>query len=456
MGFPPQRQLGGWVMRKSEVADLSAKSIFGDLAIWLKIGFLSFGGPAAQIALMHREIVEKRRWLSEQQYLNALSFCLLLPGPEAMQLATYVGWRRTGLAGGLLAGLIFIGPGALIILALAIIYIFFGQNLFLASLFSGIKAAVIVIVLHSLLRIARRTMTDIGDWSVATLAFIGIFFLDLPFPLILLAAAIFGLFGKVRSEKGTAKEQANTVEPSATRTLVTVVIGLAIWLLPLLGIALLAGRTVLPELAQFSSKLSVVAFGGAYAALAYMGQEVVNHHHWLSTPEMMDGLGLAETTPGPLILVTEFVGFIAAYRDALSASGGTAISTSPVIFGCVGALVTLWATFAPCFLWIFSAGPYVEWIVARPRLNNALGGITAAVVGVIGNLSVWFALHVFFADVNLVKRGMFQILIPNLSSAEWGVLSIAFACGILLFWRQWDSWRIIAIAAALGLGMNNF
>ena len=443
-------------MRRSDVADLSAKSIFDDLAVWLKIGFLSFGGPAAQIALMHREIVEKRHWLSEQQYLNALSFCLLLPGPEAMQLATYAGWRRAGLAGGLLAGLSFIGPGALIILALAMIYIFFGQSLFLASLFSGIKAAVIVIVLHSLLRIARRTMTDIGDWSVAALAFIGIFFLDLPFPLIILAAAIFGVFGKVSSENGAAGEQPSTVQPSATRTLMTVMVGLVIWLLPLLGMALLARHTVLPELAQFFAKLAVVTFGGAYAVLAYMGQEVVTHHHWLSTPEMMDGLGLAETTPGPLILVTEFVGFIAAYRDALVTSGGTAISTSPVIFGCVGALVTLWATFAPCFLWIFSAGPYVEWIVARPRLNNALGGITAAIVGVIANLSVWFALHVFFAKVELVEKGVFQILIPDPASVEWGVLPIAFVCGLLLFWRQWDSWKIIAVAAALGLGLSNF
>ena len=256
--------------------------------------------------------------------------------------------------------------------------------------------------------------------------------------MILLAAAIFGVFGKVSSETGTAGEQPSTVQSSATRTLMTVVVGLAIWLLPLLGMALLAGQTVLPELAQFFAKLAVVTFGGAYAVLAYMGQEVVTHHHWLSTPEMMDGLGLAETTPGPLILVTEFVGFIAAYRDALVASGGAAISTSPVIFGCVGALVTLWATFAPCFLWIFSAGPYCEWIVARPRLNNALGGITAAIVGVIANLSAWFALHVFFAKVELVEKGMFQILIPDPASVEWGVLPIAFVCGLLLLWRQWD------------------
>ena len=187
-----------------------------------------------------------------------------------------------------------------------------------------------------------------------------------------------------------------------------------------------------------------------------MGQEVVSQYNWLSTPEMMDGLGLAETTPGPLILVTEFVGFIAAYRDALATSGGAVNGASPLIFGCVGALVTLWATFAPCFLWIFSAGPYVEWIVAKPRLNNALGGITAAVVGVIANLSVWFAMHVFFGEVEMVERGMFQILIPDLTSVEWGIVPIALICGLLLFWRQWDSWRIIAIAAALGVGLYNF
>ena len=357
-----------------------------------------------------------------------------------------------GLAGGLLAGLSFTGPGALIILALAMIYIFFGQSLFTASLFSGIKAAVIVIVLHSLLRIARRTMTDF-DWSVAALAFIGSSFW------IFLPTDPSGggddlvVFGKVSSETGTAGEQPSTVQPSATRTLMTVMVGLAIWLLPLLGMALLAGQTVLPELAQFFAKLAVVTFGGAYAVLAYMGQEVVTHHHWLSTPEMMDGLGLAETTPGPLILVTEFVGFIAAYRDALVASGGTAISISPVIFGCVGALVTLWATFAPCFLWIFIAGPYVEWIVARPRLNNALGGITAAIVGVIANLSVWFALHVFFAKVELVEKGMFQILIPDPASVEWGVLPIAS----VVFCSSGGNGTVgdHYVAAALGLGLSN-
>ena len=443
-------------MRPSGVADLSLKSIFDDLAVWLKLGFLSFGGPAAQIALLHREIVEKRHWLSEKQYFHALSFCLLLPGPEAMQLATYVGWQRAGLAGGFLAGLSFVGPGALIILALAMMYISFGQSLLLAALFSGIKAAVVVIVLHSLLQVARRTITGIGDCSVATLAFIGLFFLDLPLPVILFAAAIFGFIRKVSIENGIAGEQAITAQPSVTRTLMTLLVGLAIWLLPLLGLALLAEQTVLPGLAQFFSKLAVVSFGGAYAALAYMGREVVTHYQWLSTPEMMDGLGLAEATPGPLILVTEFVGFIAAYRDSLVASGGTLNSTSPVIFGCVGALVTLWATFAPCFFLIFSAGPYIEWIVARPRLKNALCGIRASIVGVIANLTVWFALHVFFAQVELIEKGTFQILIPDLASVEWGVLPIIVVCGPLLFWRQWESWKIIAVAAALGIGLSNF
>ena len=446
-------------MRTVKSAHQSPKINLVDLGVWLKIGILSFGGPAAQIALMHREIVEKRQWLNEQQYLNALSFCMLLPGPEAMQLATYAGWRRAGLAGGLLAGLSFIMPGALIILALAIIYVSFGQNLLLASLFSGIKAAVIVIVLHSLLRIARRTMRGIADWSIAVLAFIGIFFVDVPFPLILLAAAAFGYFAMAAGDDCTSSQQLSatqpiTGQPSATRTLMIVGAGLVIWLLPLLGLALLADQTILPQLAHFFAKLAVVTFGGAYAVLAYMGQEVVSHHHWLSTPEMMDGLGLAETTPGPLILVTEFVGFIAAYRDALASSGGAVNGASPLIFGCVGALVTLWATFAPCFLWIFSAGPYVEWIVAKPRLNNVLGGITAAVVGVIANLSVWFAMHVVFGEVEMVERGMFQILIPNPTSVEWGTVPIALSCGLLLFWRQWDSWRIIAIAAALGVGLH--
>ena len=430
--------------------------IFSGLAVWLKIGLLSFGGPAAQIALMHREIVEKHRWLSEQQYLNALSLCLLLPGPEAMQLATYIGWRRSGFAGGLLAGLSFIGPGAVITLTLAMVYVSFGQNLLIMSLFSGIKAAVIVIVLQSLIEITKRTMTEISSWFIAVLAFASIFILEMPIPLILLAAALFGFFGKIVSETSLVEEQHSICHPSLARTSITMIAGLAIWLLPLLGVTILAEQTILPELAQFFAKLAVVSFGGAYAALAYMGQEVVSYHQWLSTPEMMDGLGLAETTPGPLILVTEFVAFVASFHDALSSTEGKTIFENPLIAGCLGALVSLWATFTPCFLWIFSTGPYVEWIVTRTKLKNALNCISAAIVGVIANLSVWFALHVFFAESNLVKRGIFQILIPDLSSAKWDIFSIALVCGILLFWRQWDSWQIIGIAAALGLGLSSF
>ena len=342
---------------------------------------------------MQREIVEKRHWLSEQQYLNALSFCLLLPGPEAMQLATYAGWRRAGLAGGLLAGLSFIGPGALIILALAMIYIFFGQSLLLASLFSGVKAAVIVIVLHSLLRIVQRTMTDIGDWSVAALAFIGIFFLDLPFPLILLAAAIFGVFGKVSSETGTAGEQPSTVQPSATRTLMTVVVGLAIWLLPLLGMALLAGQTVLPELAQFFAKLAVVTFGGAYAVLAYMGQEVVTHHHWLSTPEMMDGC-LAETTP-----LADSGDRVCRFHCRLSRCARRIwrrchqhIASDFRLCRRAGDAL---GHLCPLFPVDFQCRPLLRMDCCKAKAEQCLGGITAAIVGVIANLSVWFALRIF-------------------------------------------------------------
>ena len=313
------------------------------------IGLLSFGGPAAQIALMHRVLVDEREWLSEEQFLGALSFCMLLPGPEAMQLATYTGWRLHGIKGGLAAGLLFVLPGALLVLALAAVYAAFGEVPAVQAIFVGIKAAVLIIVVEALLRVAKRALRRPAHWILAGCSFIAFFFLSLPFPLVIFLAALAGFLLSVQ-QSAPFDASAEPADPLGRRDLgrsiATIATWLLIWLGPLLAVALAFGPDhVVTQLGVFFSKLAVVTFGGAYAVLAYMAQEVVQNHGWLSAGEMLDGLGLAETTNGPLILVTEFVGFLAAYRFG----GG-----SPMLMGIVGAAVTLWATFAPCFLWIFA------------------------------------------------------------------------------------------------------
>jgi len=406
------------------------------LKVWCRIGVLSFGGPAAQIALMHREVVEQRGWLTEQQFLNALSFCMLLPGPEAMQLATYAGWRLRGVRGGLAAGLAFVLPGALVVLVLSMIYAAFGQVPLVEALFLGVKAAVLVIVIEALLKIAKRALTGADAWWIAGAAFVGIFFLALPFPLIVLAA---GLFGFWRAERG-AREVAPVIAVSLRETAGTVAIWLAVWVVPLLGVAAALGRDhLLTALGWFFSKLAVVTFGGAYAVLAYMGQDVVTRFGWLEAGQMMDGLGLAETTPGPLILVTEFVGFTAAHNAA------------GIGAGLAGAAVALWATFAPCFLWIFAAAPYVEWINAQPRVRAALSAITAAVVGVIANLALWFGLHVFFADVTRSSIGPLTLWVPDVTTLDWRVVVLAGISGWLLLRRHWNVPLVLAVVAGLAL-----
>ncbi|MCK5495301.1 MAG: chromate efflux transporter, partial [Hyphomicrobiaceae bacterium] len=366
-------------MEKQDVAQESGAPSFSTaLGVWARIGFLSFGGPAAQIALMHRVLVDERKWLDEHQYLSALSFCMLLPGPEAMQLATYSGWRLHGVKGGLAAGLLFVVPGAVLVLALSLLYGAFGKAPPAEALFEGVKAAVLAIVLEALWRVSQRALRGSFDWVVAAVAFVAIFFLDLPFPLVVAAAAFGGYLRASDLADGSAAP-APTVRFSQTAR--TFALWLVIWIGPLLAVAAVFGSDhVLAQLAWFFSKLAVVTFGGAYAVLAYMVQAVVQGYGWLSPGEMLDGLGLAETTPGPLILVTEFVGYIAALRFG----GG-----EPILMGLLGALVTLWATFAPCFLWIFVGAPYIEWLTGAPRLASALRTVTAAVVGVILNLSVW-------------------------------------------------------------------
>ncbi len=403
--------------------------------VWLRIGLLSFGGPAAQIALMHREIVEKNQWLNEKQFLNALSFCMLLPGPEAMQLATYAGWRLHGTIGGLIAGLLFVLPGACVIFALASVYAFYGDLSLVNALFLGVKAAVIIIVIEALLKVAKRTLHQPEHWVIAALAFVGIYFLALPFPLIIIVAAGFGL---LRASPGSKDEESVLVNVSPWRSLYTIILWLGIWWIPLSALVLFGPENLLLQIGVFFSKLAVVTFGGAYAVLAYLGQDVVGQFGWLSAGEMMDGLGLAETTPGPLILVNEFVGFLTAFRD-----GG-------LWYGLLGAVVTLWATFTPCFLWIFAGAPYIDWISSQPRLRGALTAITAAVVGVILNLSIWFALHVFFTDVSRREYGVLVVWRPELNSLDWRVIVLALLSAIILFRLRWGISRALVVSALSG------
>ncbi len=417
---------------------MSTPSLSEATKVWAKIGFLSFGGPAGQIAMMHKEVVEARNWLSERQFLNALSFCMLLPGPEAMQLATFAGWRLHGTLGGLIAGLLFVLPGACVVLALAALYISFGQLPAIEAIFLGIKATVVIIVIEALLRVSKKALLNTSHWVFAALAFIAIFFLNLPYPLIIFAAGFYGLL--VSSPAEDTEPLSNT--HSLGQTLKTVAIWLAIWWIPVLALGALVPASILTEIAYFFSKLATVTFGGAYAVLAYMGQDVVTAKEWLTAGQMMDGLGLAETTPGPLILVTEFVGFLAGYANA---GWSTAI---------LAAVITLWVTFTPCFLWIFVGAPYVEWISAQPRLRGALNAITAAVVGVILNLSVWFALHVFFGEVILQQSGFFTLWLPSLTNLSPIVVVLAIICGYLLLVRHMNLLLVLAISGLLGFASS--
>lgn len=400
----------------SEIASPAGVSFGQALKVWARIGLLSFGGPAGQIALMHRVIVEERGWLSEREYLSALNFCMLLPGPEAMQLATYAGWKMHGTRGGLAAGLLFVLPGALVVLALTMLYAHFGKLPLVEAVFYGIKAAVLAIVIEALLRVARRALKTRADWVIAGLAFLALFCFGLPFPFVILAAGVFGFW------RGSGIAEAHEGRlPSWGALAGTVSLWLAVWLLPLAGLAVILGpHHVLTEVGVFFSKLAVVTFGGAYAVLAYMAQAAVETRGWLSATEMIDGLALAETTPGPLILVTEFVGYFAGFRGMGSAWGGIA-----------GAVVTLWMTFAPCFLWIFAGAPYIAAIGTRPKLAGALAAITAAVVGVILNLSLWFGLHVLFGTVERLP-GWFRPWVPDWAQLDWFSLALSILAAVAL------------------------
>ena len=421
----------------------AAPSFNEALAVWARIGVLSFGGPAGQIALMHRVLVDERKWIGEKPFLHALNFCMLLPGPEAMQLATYVGWRLHGTLGGLAAGLLFVLPGALVVLALSIAYAHYGQLPFVEAAFVGIKAAVLVIVIEALLRVAKRALREPAHWLIAGAAFVAIFFFDVPFPLVIAGAALLGYVLAATKAAAPPEPQSKTPPVPIGQTLRTASLWLAIWIVPLAIMVLLFGRDhVFTDIAIFFSKLAIVTFGGAYSVLAYMAQQAVETYGWLSAGEMLDGLGLAETTPGPLILVTEFVGFLAGYRF-----GGE----PKLMFGLLGAAITLWATFAPCFLWIFVGAPYVERLSSSPKLAGALNAVTAAVVGVILNLSLWFALHVFFAKVEPAWHGPLRLWLPDVATLDIKALVLSALAALLLLRLKLGIAATLAISASMAL-----
>lgn len=414
---------------------------FADLVkTFARIGCLSFGGPAGQIALMHREVVEERGWISEEQYLHALNFCHFLPGPEAQQLATWIGWKLHGWRGGLAAGLLFVVPGALVILALSMFYAAAANLSWFAALFLGIKAAVLALVLQALLRIAGRALDTRLKQGLALAAFLALALLSLPFPAVVLGAGLIGFVVAAVRPALLALKPVSAAPPLPPRpwaaSLRAVLVWGTIWALPLAAVLVLLGRDhVLWQIGSFFSQLAVVTFGGAYAVLAYMAQAAVNGFGWLSAREMADGLGLAESTPGPLIMVTQFVGYLAAFRAPES--------FTPLVAGILGAMLTTWVTFAPCFLWIFAFAPWIERMEQAVRLKGALAAVTAAIVGVIASLALWFGGHVLFRE--------FVGSLPAWNSLDWRAGLLTLVCGALLFRFKWNVLPVLCTAALGGL-----
>ena len=426
---------------------------FGEaLRTWFKIGCIGFGGPAGQIALMHRILVDEKKWVDESRYLHALNFCMLLPGPEAQKLATYVGWLLHGTRGGLAAGILFVLPGALVMLAVSLLYVLGrGVTVVDGALF-GIKAAVLVIVVEALIRIGRRSLKTQLLVALAGAAFVGIFFLDLPFPLIIAAAAAAG-FAVARSSPGLIglkPGEAVLSEPAPGRWRhagMATATGLVLWWAPVaLAVVLLGPDHVLVDIGTFFSKLVVVSFGGAYALLAYMAQEAVETYRWMSAPEMVDGLGLAETLPGPLIKITQFVGFLGAYRDAAP--------FSPVVAGIIASVMTTWVTFVPPMLLIFAGALFIEQLRSNQRLSGALAAITAAVVGVILNLTVWFVLHVLFGQIEEMRSGPLRWYAIDFATLD--VKALALVAAVLAFRLHRGLVEMVVIMAALGVAVRLF
>jgi chromate transporter len=443
------------------MTEASGRISFGEaVRMWIRIGLMSFGGPAGQIATMHRYLVEEREWVSESRFLHALNYCMLLPGPEAQQLATYIGWLLHKTKGGLVAGILFVLPGAVVMWGLSVLYAGFQDLTFVQAMFYGIKAAVLAVVVEALVRIGKRALRNAPMYGLAVAAFVAIFFFEIPFPAIILAAAA-GFAGARMAplaflpKAGAGANEtaivdaafaAGTLEqtrPSAARAIKVLLVWGVLWFAPLIASALYLGTShVFVQEGIFFSQMAVVTFGGAYAVLAYVAQQAVDTHGWLETGEMLDGLGLAETTPGPLILVLQFVGFLAAYRNP-----GT---LDPMLAGTIGAAVATYVTFVPCFLWIFLGAPFIESLRGNAALAGALTAITAAVVGVILNLVVWFAVHVLFAEVGEIHAFGAKLLVPNWASLDWAAALLAGAAALAMLRFHVNMMAVLAASACIG------
>jgi len=432
---------------------------------WLKIAALSFGGPAGQIAVMHRILVDEKKWISENRFLHALNYCMLLPGPEAQQLMTYTGWLMFGVRGGLTAGLLFVLPGFLSILALSILYTTFHEALWLEGLFFGVKAAIIAVVIEAVLRISKRALKNKVMQSLSILSFIALFIFRIPFPWVILTAALIGFWGGkkwpeffwiIRGHADAEKDTVATFEkvPRSPTSFTahffkTTSLWILIWIAPLLGLsALLGSQHILIQQGLFFSKAAMVTFGGAYSVLSYIAQEAVNHFGWLTAGEMLDGLGMAEATPGPLIQVVQFVGYLGAYRSPAP--------FSPLMAGFISSLLVTWVTYSPCFLWIFLGAPYIEKLRGQKSLNCILSAITAAVVGVIANLAVWFALHVIFGKVADTSIAGLQLWIPDIATFNVAAFLLALAAGIALFRLKVGMIPLIGVSALIGIILKLF
>jgi chromate transporter len=430
------------------------------LGVWVRVALYSFGGPAGQMAVMHKILVEEKRWVGEARFLHALNYTMLLPGPEAQQLATYIGWLLHGIPGGLVAGTLFVLPGFVSILVLSVLYAGFQDVSFVQALFYGLKPAVMAVVVEAVIRIGRRALHSRAMVGLAALAFVAIFFFDVPFPLIVLGGGLVGLVGGRLWEPafhaarllpggdGEAGYLGGAIpahrQPSLRRAVTVLAVCLALWFAPLLGLTLSVGPdNIFTQIGVFFSKAAVVTFGGAYAVLAYITQEAVNTYGWLQPGEMLDGLGMAETTPGPLIQVVQFVGFMGAYRE----SG----ALTPMQAGVLAAMLTTWVTFVPCFLWIFLGAPYVERLRGQKALSAALSGITAVVVGVVLNVAIWFALHTVFAEVEQLFVGPLRLFVPDLGTLDPVALVIAAAAFVALFRYRASMLATLAGAALAGL-----
>ena len=429
------------------------------LKIWIKVGLYSFGGPAGQIAMMHKFLVEEKKWVSEARFLHALNYCMLLPGPEAQQLATYIGWLLHKTKGGLVAGCLFVLPGFITILILSLLYSAFYNLTFVQGIFYGIKPAVLVIVVGAVIKIGKRALKNEVMLLMAVLAFVAIFFFKISFPIIVLSAGIIGFVGgKIWEEKfyvikGHLTEDVDSDVIDSTRHLVrppilnsvrTALLWLFLWTLPIAILLFLFGNDhVFTKEALFFSKTAVVTFGGAYAVLAYIAQKAVETYGWLQPGEMLDGLGMAETTPGPLIQVVQFVGFMGAFRNP-----GT---LDPMMAGFIASVLVTWVTFIPCFLFIFVGAPYIEYLRGNKSLNTALSGITSAVVGVVLNLSVWFTIHTLFNEVTEKEISGIHLLIPEWQSIEWGAAGIAVIAAVAFFILRFDMLKTIGLSVLLGL-----